>query len=530
MSWEALLYITVGLLALTLILDIWFPGVFFFYEGFTVGPGDNQFLTQFMPRRGDVSFGTENDSSFVQDKRHVMGYADVQALSANQDFCRMLMPKGDDGSNMFFACALAGTENLASASYRTKSVKDGFKTSRDDYMRDADADHRTDYCTIIKKSQSIWEPRCYRALTTTFDTRTFVDTEPPEDINEILYFYEGIMFWFRFIDDLKDYAENLKTFSAGGLTINESDVKVLPSQIMTGEKKTTTTLNDRVQVSQGLRFNGSNQFLRLGDSPDLSFGKVISLKTMRAVCMWVYFEEFTNEAHVLDFGNGAGQDNVFIGIIGRGDETMDKGSEIRKSACEMNDLNNVLPDYPSGAQPVDVVTPVQLMLSTRANVEDPPCEEPILPRKLSPLKPLQKDAAKFQEMVGQPTRTATLVYEVWNGKLRMQHMKVSGAFKLRQWTHVCITTATGDGARPALQIWVDGKKAAEDPNGSLPQSSTTSNNYIGKSNWSNDSSQFENKAELFRGKVFDLRGYSQAVNEDKLKKTIQWGKLRLDIK
>ena len=112
----------------------------------------------------------------------------------------------------------------------------------------------------------------------------------------------------------------------------------------------------------------------------------------------------------------------------------------------------------------------------------------------------------------------------------MQHMKVSGAFKLRQWTHICITTATGDGARPALEIWVDGKKAAEDPNGSLPQSSTTSNNYIGKSNWSNDSSQFENKAELFRGKVFDLRGYSQAVNEDKLKKTIEWGKLRLDIK
>ena len=184
-----------------------------------------------------------------------------------------------------------------------------------------------------------------------------------------------------------------------------------------------------------------------------------------------------------------------------------------------------MPDLPSGAQPVPDMTSMQLMLSTSANVEDPPCESPILPRKLPPLKPLQKDSKRG----GDHAETATLLYEIWNGKLRMQHIKVQKAIPLKKWTHVCITTASGDGVRPALQIWINGKKMAEDPNGHLPQSSFTTKNYIGKSNWMSDSSQYENRPELFKGSLFDLRGYNQAVNENKLKKTLHWGQLHLGI-
>lgn len=527
MSWETLLYIAVIALVITLILDIWSPFTSStIYEGFTVSPGDNTFMTLYFPRRGDISFGTE-ESGFIQDKRNVMGYADVQGLGVPHDFCRMILPKGGDESQKFFACALAGTENLASTTFRTPKIKDGFKTSRDDYMRDADNDKKADYCAVVKVKSGSWESQCYRALETTFDSRTFIDTKPPKDIGDILYFYEGIMFWFRFIDDMKDYAENLKTFAAGGLDIDEVDVKVLPSQVMMGEKR-TTNLDERVQVTKGLKFNGFNHFLRLGDSPDMSFGQKITLTTMRAMCFWVKFDEFTNNAHIIDFGNGPGQDNVFVGIIGKGDESMDNSAFLRKSACESTDLNMVLPDFPSGAQPVPDMTPVQLMLSTSANVEDPPCEKPILPRKLPPLKPLQKDADLKGS--GPPASTATLVYEVWSGKLRLQHIKIQKAFKIKEWTHVCITTASGDGVRPALQIWIDGKKMVEDPSAHLPQSSLTTNNYLGKSNWSNDSSVYENRPELFKGGLFDLRGYKQAVNEDKLKKTIKWGKLRLGVK
>lgn len=523
MPWETLLALAVGLLFLTLAIDIWQPS--FLKEGFTtISVGDNPFLSGYFPRRGDVSFGTE-EAGFVQDKRNVMGYADVQGLGVKHDFCRMIVPLGadkEDESGKFFACALAGTENLASTKYRTQSVKDGFKTSRDDYMRDVDNDGKTDYCAIIKMPNGYWEPQCYRGLTTTFDTRSMFDPDPPQDIAEIVEFYQGIMFWFRFIDDMKDYADNLKIFTAGDLEIEEADVKVQPSQLMMGNEDRTTNMDERVQITKGLRFNGSDQYMRLGDSPDMGFGKKISLTTMRALSMWVYCDEFGNNVHFLDFGNGAGNDNVFVGILGRGDGTLDKGSEIRGDACKNIDLNKVVPDFPSGAQFSPVMSPMELMLQT-ANVDDPKPQQAVLPRNLKPVSPPQG------EKQGAGGETATLLYEVWNGKLRMQHIKVQGAIKLKQWTHICITTATGDGVRPALQIWIDGFKMAEDSNAHLPQTSFTSNNYLGKSNWFSASSQFENKPEMFKGGLFDLRGYSQSITEGKLKKTIRWGKLRLGI-
>jgi len=528
MLWETLVYVAVGLLFLTLAIDIWQPR--FLKEGFSsvITVGDNPFLSGYFPRRGDVSFEAE-EAGFVKDKRNVMGYADVQGLGVKHDFCRMIVPKGTENdvggpeSGKFFACALAGTENLASTKYRTQTVKEGFKTSRDDYMRDADGDGISDYCAVVKVKNGSWEPQCYRGLTTTFDTRQMFDPSPPEDIAEIVEFYQGIMFWFRFIDDMKDYADNLKVFTSGDIKMEEANVKVQPSQLMMGNESRTTNLDERVQVTKGLRFNGMDQYIRLGDSADMSFGKNITLTTMRALSMWVYCEEFGNNVHFLDFGNGPGMDNVFVGILGRGDGTIEKGSDIRKDPCKMIDLNMVVPDFPSGAQFVPVMTPMELMLTTSGNINEAVKDEPVYPRKILPVKPPQA------ETLVAGGETATLLYEVWNGKLRMQHIKVQGAIKIKQWTHICITTATGDGVRPALQIWINGEKLAEDSNAHLPQTSFTSSNYLGKSNWFNASSQFENKPEMFKGGLFDLRGYSQSITEQKLKKTIRWGKLRLGI-
>lgn len=527
MPWETLVYVAVGLIFFTLAIDIWKSS--FLKEGFApISVGDNPFLSGYFPRRGDVSFGKE-EAGFVQDKRNVMGYADVQGLGVKHDFCRMVVPlgtKNDVGgpdAAKFFACALAGTENLSSTNYRTQTVKDGFKTSRDDYMRDVNGDGKNDYCAVVKMPSGSWEPQCYRALTTTFDTRQTFDPDPPQDIADIVEFYESIMFWFRFIDDIKDYAENLKVFIAGDLTIEEADVKIQPSQLMLGTENMMTNLDDRIQITRGLRFNGMDQYIRLGDSADMSFGRKISLTTMRALCMWVYCDEFGNNAHFLDFGSGPGIDNVFVGILGRGDGTMDDSSEIRKDACKNIDLNKVVPDFPSGAQFSPVMSPMELMLQT-ANVNDPKYQQGVLPRNLKPIPPPQSE-----NEVAVGGGTATLLYEVWNGKLRMQHIKVQGAIKFKQWTHICITTASGDGVRPALQIWIDGIKTAEDSNAHLPQTSFTSNNYLGKSNWFSASSQFENKPEMFKGGLFDLRGYSQSITENKLKKIIRWGKMRLGI-
>ena len=492
-------------------------------EGFLVEASDNPFLAGYFPRRGDISFDTE-EAGYIQDKRNVRGYVDVQGLGVNHDFCRMVIPKGYKENRQFFACALAGTENLSSTSYKTLSIKDGFRTSRDDYMRDSTGDGKADYCAVIKVSNSAWEARCYRALNTGFDSVMTFDPRPPKDISEVLDFYDGIMFWFRFIDDMKDYADNLTIFTSGNIRMEEADVKPLPSQLLNGNENRTTNLDERVQITRGLNFNGSDQFLRLGDSPEMGFGKKITLTTMRAMSMWVYCDEFRNNMHFLDFGSGPGMDNVFVGILGRGDGTMEKGSSIRKDACDNIELNKVLPDFPSGAQFVPTMRPIELMLSTSANVNEMPYQAPILPRNLKPIPPPQAEAPSAGG------ETATLLYEVWNGKLRMQHIKVQGAIQLKEWTHICITTASGDGVRPAIEIWINGKLMAQDPNGHLPQSSLTSNNYIGKSNWQDASSQYENKAEMFKGRIFDVRGYNQSIDEDKLKRIVRWGKLRLGIK
>jgi len=516
MSWVTLLYGTVIVLLITLVIDIMRP-FSYFKEGFLSSPANNPLMFTYFPRRGDISFGVDQ-SEYEQDNRHVMGYVDVQGLGVNHDFCRMIVPKGtkgtkgtNDESRMFFACALAGTENLGSTSFRTKTVAEGFKTSRDDYMRDASGDGKTDYCAIVKMPGGSFETQCYRALSTTFDTRQFLDSNPPKDIAEILYFYEGIMFWFRFIDDMKDYAENLKIYTSGDISIDEVNVKTLPSQIIEGD---TTSVDDRVQITEGLKFNGINQFLRLGDSPDFSFGNKISLPTMKAISFWVKFDEFTNNAHILDFGNGAGRDNVFIGIVGRGDPSMQSGSEIR--------TNDVIPDLPSGPQPVPDMSPQKLMLST-ANVDEYIYQSTVEPRNLPPLKPFVDDKSKGKG----PIETATLIYEVWSDSLRMEHVNVLKAFKLNEWTHVCITTASNDGVRPTLQIFIDGEKRGEKEGTHLPQTAITKNNYLGKNNWINNSSQFENKPELFKGSLFDVRGYNQPVSKDKLNKTLDWGKKRL---
>jgi hypothetical protein len=516
MSWETLLCIVVVILLLTLAIDTLNPWDSFtsITEGFLTGPGKNPFMFTYFPRRGDISFGIDEDT-YVQENRHVMGYVDVQGLGVNHDFCRMIIPKGNDESDMFFACALAGTEHMSSTSFKTLTVKQGFRTSRDDYMRDADGDKKTDYCAVVKMPGGAFEAQCYRALNTTFDIRQFIDTDPPKDIVDILYFYEGIMFWFRFIDDMKDYAENLKTYTSGNMEIDEANVKLLPSQRMNDDP---TTIDDRVQLTEGLQFNGINQFIRLGDSPDMSIGNKIILPTMKAMCFWVKFDEFTNNAHILDFGNGAGLDNVFIGIVGRGDPSIDNGNEIRKSLCE-----TTVPDPPSGPQPVSDMSPQELMLST-ANVDQYVYDKEIFPRNLPAMRPIGQGQTRETH-----ANTATLIYEVWNGKLRMEHVNVLKAFKLKTWTHVCLTTITTDSVRPTLQIWIDGQKMAEKEGTHLPQVTITSNNYLGKNNWINSSSKFENKPELFKGNLFDVRGYNQPISQEKLKKTLKWGKLRLGL-
>jgi hypothetical protein len=121
------------------------------------------------------------------------------------------------------------------------------------------------------------------------------------------------------------------------------------------------------------------------------------------------------------------------------------------------------------------------------------------------------------------------LYEIWDGKQRKLRIKISNAVPLKKWTHICITAKNEDSVRPAIIVYIDGIETYIEPSGYLPQSRSTTNNYIGKSNWYNQTSKYELQDMLFAGKLFDFRMYKSVMSLEKVKKTIAWGKLKLPL-
>ena len=490
------MFLMVGsaILLTLLVLETFWPT--YFKEGFEVIPYDTSYFAQFIPKRGDIGPGDE-EGGYIRDPRYFNNYANVQRLGVKNDFCRMVSPKSNPDV-LFFACGLAGTENLSSTEFRTPTTKDGFKISRDDYMRDVNNDGRDDYCRILKAPDGIYKPLCNRATDKGFDERLVTDTDPPEEIKLLLTFYEGCVFWYRFKDDMLDYVNNTKILTSGGIVIDE---KPNPS------------------VVKGIRFDGTDQFIRLGDSPDLELGYIVPLRSLRAITCWVYFDEFTNNAHILDFGNGPGRDNVFLGIVGRGDANI-SAEDIRPDPCQ---AESTLPTGPSGPQPVAEVTPQELMRTTSANVDEFTCRGfETQPRRLPPSRVVPWQPRNL-------TKKASLLYEIWDKQQRKMRIKVDGVIPRRKWVHIAITATDMASFRPAIKVYIDGEDVFTKPSGFLPQASTTTNNYLGKSNWSNDTSQYENKDELFNGSLFDVRGYKLPMTAKKVKDTYEWGKKQLGL-
>ena len=489
---QQILWIGICLLLIVAILEIWYPQVI--QEGFETAMGSDSFWSQYVPRRGDISTDPDiEEAGYYRDMRYFSGYADVQRLGQDQDFCRMLTSKTNP-KDMFFACALGGTDGLSSTRYRTKSTLQDLPMSRDDYMNDL-GDGRDSYCRILKTDQYTFQARCNPAQDDKFRDKMTGDANPPKYIEELLQMYDGILFWLRFRDDMMDYAKNLVISRSGNITIDEAP--------------------PRPDEARTLVFNGVDQFLRIGDNNDLEFGNTVDVRYMRAISVWVYFDEFTNNAHILDFGNGAGKDNVFLGIIGRGNDV----AETKPSTLGIchDDMNAVLPALPSGAQPVQVVTPQVLMETTPANVNDFTCPKQEIYGRIMP--PIQPKAEPAHE-----AKSATLVYEIWDSQQRKIRIQVSDFFPLRKWTHLVITTTDRDPVRPNLNFYRNGELVYEEASAWLPQNSFLTHNYIGRSNWSTVTDPYGNPDELFKGAMFDLRAYQTPMTKKKIDLTYKWGK------
>lgn len=470
-------------------------------EGFQslINVGDSKFWAKFVPRRGDVG-PEQEESGLLRDSRYFSGYADLQRFGVKTDFCRFIQ-QGSDEKNKFLACALGGTENLSSTSFRSQSVQEGFILGRDDYMPENKGNERAKYCRIMKQPDGSFLSQCNMANEFGFDTSLVPDLSPPEDIAMLLQMYDGCVFWLRFRDDMLDYAQNLYVNSSGGAAVQENPPKP--------------------EATEGLQLNGLTQYLRIGDDPYLAFGSEIQLRSIRAFQVWVRFDEFTNNAHIFDFGNGAGIDNVWLGILNRGNLGTD--AELGAKKGLLCGTDSVVPDAPSGAQPQHEISPQELMETTNANVEKFTCEGfSVMPN----VKPRAKRNAAAK---GLTAKTADLCYEIWDKDQRKMRLTVPQMFQLGTWTHVVITAEGTDSFRPDIAIYKNGSKVLVQPSGWLPQTNITERNYIGKSNWSDITSQYANKDELLKGAVFDLRAYIQPLDQTTITNSYKWGSKLLGL-
>lgn len=493
-----LLLISIVILGLTVTTELFAPGLI--QEGFT-SLGSNPYWAQYVSQRSD--FGSDQeDSTVIRDPRYFNDYADVGRLGVAYDFCRMVSDK-DEPDALYFACGLAGTDGTSTLSFRTSKSNKGFRLSYDDYMRDINGDGRDDYCRILKwKDDSSWQAVCQRASDTGFEEKETVDADPPPETKTLLSFYEGNVLWLRMMNTMNDYIGNSKVLINGSLTLDEKP---------------------RLDQAEGVQFNGIDQFIRLTDGSDVSLGNKLPMRSVRAVMVWARFDDFTQNAKLFDFGNGKGKDNFFLGILGKGDAVT--GTDVLRptQACSQGD--STVPTDPSGSQGAPEMSPQRLMETSAANVNEFDCKGfEVYPRKLSPSFPQTPD-----DSLNGTATSATLIYEVWEKEQRRMRVKVNGVIPLKKWVHICVATTNSDAFRPNLAIYINGERVVQRESGFLPAASVMTNCYIGKSNWANSVSQYENRDELFKGAMFDFRMYKGMVSEKMIKDSYSWGKAKLGL-
>ena len=127
------------------------------------------------------------------------------------------------------------------------------------------------------------------------------------------------------------------------------------------------------------------------------------------------------------------------------------------------------------------------------------------------------------------SKTADLLYEIWDNQQRKLHVQIPDAFPLRKWTHVAMTATNQDAARPTLTFYINDELVDTEVDAWLPQDGATQSNYIGKSNWMNATSDASNADELFKGQLFDFRGYNQFMTRAKVTETYRWGLKKLGL-
>jgi hypothetical protein len=387
-------------------------------EGFTV------------PRRADIglmSDGWGEEAGWVRDLRYTESFTDVQGLGVASDFCRAVARKGDPAS-LQIACALGTRDGMDTLEYRSKTARDGFRFSRDDYWSARNNPKgRMDYCRILRDEETgAWASFCAVAGREGFKAAEVRDTDPPAPIRQLLEFYEGAMTWFRWQDDTVD--------STGLAAIEVHGTPEVPL-LLNPVKSRGLQLN---RISPDGSKKEPHDYLRWGEQDTLSLDQAIPPNHIRAICFWIWWDGFEKGSMVVEARNQA-KDRILLGIEGGGVE---------------------IPGFRT-ANPATEVSPQQA-LQQCIQIEPEPTP------KLTNTKPSLTDSA-------------TYIFEIWDAEQRLMRLAgPMGSAKIGEWQHVAVTTTDATAWWPTWTMWINGIEVAKKVEGRLSPALQLTENYIGR--------------------------------------------------
>jgi hypothetical protein len=457
---SAIVWIAIALVAIILV-----SGSQTISEGFTA------------PIRSDVGYlseGWTEETGYERDLRFTETFTDIQGLGVATDFCRAVTRKGDP-SSLHLACAIGRREGMDTMEYRSPSLRDGFRMSRDDYWRLNLTSRRMDYGRILHDTVTgEWFAAIAAAGRDGFKATEEHDTTPPDHIKTLLDAYDGILTWYRWVDDATDYATNT--------TIEVHGTPIFPT-LLKPDATRGLELNRWPPAAQAAATPpaapADRDWLRWGEPRTLALDDAVPPRQIRAISFWVYWDTFQPLMRdgrpvpptILDCTAVDGRKNrVWFGVEG--------GAA---------DLPPAAPRSPAAE-----VTPQQF-----AELCSPPGPEPFHP-------PVQSQSSSRD--------TGTYVFEIWDEEQRIMRLTAPSAARTGVWQHVVLTTTDTTTHWPTWQMYVNGAVAGTRTEGRTSPAAILTHNYIGRG---------------FRGCLVDFRVYKKPMPAAKREAARTWAAKRL---